>query len=95
MSKLDSILKYSFLALNAVAQVQKEIGASNGDSGVQQTKKQLAVAYVLAGAHAGETIPSITVKSIAGVVDLNASIAKALGLFGKTPEPVNVTIPAI
>jgi hypothetical protein len=83
-SIMASVLKYGALAAAAVAQVQAEVGSSGGDSGVQQNKKQLAVTYVLAAAHAGEAVPNSTVQEISAIVDLTASTAKALGLFGKS-----------
>lgn len=88
-----AILKYGAIALPAVAIVQQEIGASAGDPQVQQSKKQMAVALVLAAAHAGEAVPVAQVQQIAGLVDFFASSAKALGLFGKTADvsaPVQV-----
>jgi hypothetical protein len=85
--------KYAPLAVAAVAQVQTEVGASAGDPAVQQSKKQLAIAYILAAAHAGESVPNSTVQSIAGIVDLVAGTGKALGLFGKTAAAGSVTVP--
>lgn len=87
--------KYGALAAAAVAQVQTEVGASNGDSGLQVTKKQLAVAYVIAAAHAGESVPNTTVQTVATLVDLVAGTAKALGLFGKTASAGAVTAPVL
>lgn len=93
--KLEVIMKYSFLALNAVANVQAEVGASNGDNTVALTKKQLAVAYVLAAAHAGENVQNSTVQTIAAIVDLHANIAKSFGLFGKVADPSKtIAVPA-
>jgi hypothetical protein len=85
------ILKYGALAFAAVAQVQAEVGASTGDPAVQASKKQLAVAYVLAASHAGEQVPNATVQAISGVVELIAGMAKALGLFGKTASTTATT----
>jgi hypothetical protein len=85
--------KYGPMAIQAVTQVQAEVGGSNGDPAIQQTKKQLAVSYVLAAAHAGESVPVGTVQQVAVVVDTMATLAKALGLFGKsgsTTAPVTV-----
>ncbi len=76
--------KYAPLAVAAVAQVQSEVGASAGDTGIQQSKKALAVAYIIAAAHAGETLPNSTVQNISGIVDLVAGTTKALGIFGKS-----------
>lgn len=88
-----AIAKYAGLAAAAVQQVQAEVGASSGDSALQQSKKQLAVTYILAAAHAGESVPNGTVQEIASVVDLAASTAKALGLFGKSAAASPVTVP--
>jgi hypothetical protein len=87
------ILKYGALAFGAVAQVQQEVGSSSGDPAVQASKRQLAVAYMLATAYAGEAVPNATVQAIAGVVDFVASMAKALGLFGKVAAPGSVSVP--
>jgi hypothetical protein len=90
------IVKYGALAFAAVAQVQAEVGASSGDPAVQADKKQLAVLYVVAAAHAGESVPNATVQAISSVVELVAQMAKALGLFGKTPTPgAAVAVPAV
>lgn len=89
---MGGVLQYGALAVQAVAQVQMEAGPSNADPGIQQSKKQLAVAYVIAAAHAGEQIPVSQVQQIASVVDLVASTAKALGAFGKTPAPSATTV---
>ncbi len=91
----SAIQKYGAVAQQAVAQVQSEVGASSGDPNVQASKKQLAIMYVLAAAHAGESVPNATVQLIAGVVDFVASTAKALGLFGKVAAPsTTVTVPS-
>jgi len=91
---LSAIQKYGALAQQAVAQVQSEVGASNADPAIQSSKKQLAIMYVLAGAHAGENVSNATVQTIAGVVDFVASTAKALGLFGKVATPAaSVPVP--
>lgn len=93
---MSGVLKYGALASAAVAQVQAEVGASGGDSGVQASKKQTAVLYVLAAAHAGESVPNSTVATISAAVDFAASTAKALGLFGKTPAPGgSVSVPVL
>ena len=85
---------YGSLAAAAVAQVQSQLGPSNGDKQSQQTKLQMAVALVLAAAHAGESVPSRTVQTIAAIVEFNVSLAKALGLFGKTSTgDMTVTVP--
>jgi hypothetical protein len=90
----QGFLKYGALATAAVAQVQSEVGSSGGDPTVQQTKKQLAVMYVLAAAHAGESVPIAQVQQISAVIELVASSAKALGLFGKqTAKAAPVEVP--
>lgn len=87
-------MKYGALATAAVAQVQTEVGASAGDPVVQASKKNLAVLYVLAAAHAGEAVPNGTVQTIASIIDLAAGAAKALGVFGKTAGTGVVSVPA-
>ena len=92
---LAGVQKYGAIAQQAVAQVQAEVGAAAGDSTIQQTKRQLAVVYILAVAHAGENVPNATVQTIAAVVDFVAGTAKALGLFGKVAAPASsVSVPA-
>lgn len=91
----QGILKYLPLAVAAVATVQAEVGASGGDPATQATKKQTAVLYVLAAAHAGEAVPNSTVQTIAAMVELAAGSAKALGAFGKTAAASgSVSVPA-
>ena len=90
------IVKYGALAFAAVAQVQAEVGVSSGNPAVQADKKQLAVLYVIASAHAGESVPNATVQAISSVVELVAQMAKALGLFGKTAVPSGtVAVPSV
>lgn len=84
----SGVMKYSALASHAVQQVETEVGPGNG-----ATKKQLAVSYVLAAAHAGEAVPVPQVQAIAAAVELAAGIANALGLFG-APKAVAVSVPA-
>ena len=84
MSIFASIQKYLALAITAVHEA--EASATPG-----ATKKQIAVASVLAAAHAGETIDNATVQKISGIVEFAVSIANALGLLGKAPaSPVVV-----
>jgi hypothetical protein len=87
--------KYAPLAVAAVAQVQTEVGAAAGDPAIQASKKQLALAYVLAAAHAGELVPVGTVQTISGLIDLVASTSKALGAFGKIPGMAPVVVPPL
>lgn len=90
-----SIVKYGALALPAIAVAQQEIGAAAGDPTLQQSKKQLAIALVLAAAHAGQMVPNAQVQQIGGVIDFLVSAAKATGLLGKAPDPKgSVTVPA-
>lgn len=89
-----AIKKYGAVAQKAVSDVQAEVGQSNGDGDTRQNKKQLAVMYILAAAHAGEQVDNATVQAISGVVDFVASTAKALGLFGKVASPAaSVSVP--
>lgn len=82
-----AVLKYGALALPAIAVAQQEIGSAAGDPVVQQSKKQMAVAMILAGAHAGESVPVAQVQQISGLVDFLVSTAKATGLLGKSADP--------
>lgn len=86
MNKIAALSKYGFMALNAISQVQAEYGASKGNATVQQSKLQMAVALILAGAHAGEVIPIQRVQTIATVVEMQLTLAKALGTLGKTRQ---------
>lgn len=86
-SILSGVLKYGALATAAVTQVEQEVGAGNG-----QTKKQLAVSYVLAAAHAGESVGVPVVQEVSAVVEMAAGVANALGLFGK-PASGTVAVP--
>lgn len=91
----QALVKYGALAATAVAQVQSEVGASGGDPAIQSSKKQLAVAYVIAAAHAGESLAIPQVQEIAALVDFTASISKSLGVWGKTPDPAaTIVVPA-
>lgn len=94
LAKLQSVFaalsKYGQIAITAVHQVEAEVGPSNG-----ATKKQLAVAYVLAAAHAGEAVTVPIVAEVSAAVEMAAGIANALGLFGKPPAPsATVAVPA-
>lgn len=100
-STFSAIGKYLTLAVQAVAQVQAEIGASNGDPNLQKTKLAAAIAIVLAAAHAGENVPIAIVQKVAMAVEVAVSLANMLGLFGKTANaavtvavPVAVAVPA-
>ena len=90
----QGIVKYTQIAGAAVAQVEKEVGAANGDKAVSASKLQLAVAYVLAACHVGECVPVPVVQEIATVVEMQVGIAQALGLFGKLkPTTTGVQVP--
>jgi hypothetical protein len=86
-----AVAKYGSIASAAVQAVQNELGESSTPS-VQQTKRNAAVGIVLATAHAGEQVPVSQVQKIATVVDLAASTAKLLGLFGKAPASPEAVI---
>jgi len=89
------IAKYGAIALPAIALAQKEIGAAAGDPAIQQSKKQLALALILAGVHAGETLPNSKVQQIAGLIDFFVATTKATGLLGKVADSSGiVAVPA-
>lgn len=98
MNKLMKVFaafqKYGPIAMAAVGQVQAEIGASNGDPTVQQSKRSLAIAYVVAAAHAAENVPVDKIQQIAAAVDFAAGIAGAIGGFAKTQKTAAVVVPA-
>jgi len=48
------------------------------------------IAGILAGAHAGETVPVPQVQVIAGVVEVVVGALNASGLLGKPPTAVTV-----
>jgi hypothetical protein len=85
IAKFASFLKYAPYALAGAQAVEAAVGAGNGAD-----KKQLVIAGILAGAHAGETVPVPQVQAIAGVVDIVVGTLNAAGLLGKTPTPVSV-----
>jgi len=87
-----SIVKYGALALPAIAAAQQEIGAAAGDPIIQQSKQQMVVALILAGAHAGEIVPDAKVQQIAGLVDFLVSTVKASGAFGKAPDKAGAAV---
>lgn len=82
---LARVAKYTLLATAAVNEA--EATALPG-----ATKKQIAVAAVLAGAHAGEQVENETVKKVAAYVEFAVGIANTLGLFG-APKPTPVVVP--
>ena len=80
-----AFLTYAPYALAGAQAVESAVGAGNGAD-----KKQLVIAGILAGAHAGETVPVAQVQTIAGVVDLVVGTLNASGLLGKPAIPVVV-----
>ena len=82
-----AFLKYAPYALAGAQAVEQAVGAGSGAD-----KKQLVIAGILAGAHAGETVPVAQVQIIAAVVDTVVGTLNAAGLLGKSAAPV--TVPA-
>lgn len=80
-----AFLKYAPYALAGAQAVETAVGAGNGAD-----KKQLVIAGILAGAHAGETVPVPQVQVIASVVDLVVGTLNASGLLGKPASSVAV-----
>jgi hypothetical protein len=87
-STFGAIAKYFSLAAQAVQEVQGAIGPSGGDTGVQQSKAAAAIAIVLAGAHAGESVPVAVVQQISQAVEIAVSVAK-------TAKPAPVVVPKL
>lgn len=85
LAGMAAFLRYAPYALAGAQAVESAVGAGNGAD-----KKTLVVAGILAGAHAGETIPVPQVQVIAGVVDTVVSVLNASGLLGKTVSSVTV-----
>lgn len=88
LAGMAAFVKYAPYALAGAQAVEQAVGAGNGAD-----KKQIAVAAILAAAHAGETVPVAQVQVIAGVVDLVVGTLNAAGLLGKPPVPVVVPSP--
>ncbi len=86
-----AVANYALFAGAAVARVQAEVGSSNGDAGVQQSKFQTALSYVLAAAHAGEDVPVAKVQQIAQAVEFAVTLAKIFGKSGKVMAASTVT----
>lgn len=74
---LNAIGKYAAVATQAAHEAESSIGPGNG-----ATKQQIAVAYALAAAHAGQTVPIETVQQVAAAVELAVSVANIFGAFG-------------
>lgn len=85
--KIDSTsLQYAPQVLAGVTAIEKTAAELPGE-----TKKQIVINSVLAGAHVAEGIPIPQVAGIAALVDLFVSILKTSGFFkgkAKTPPPV-------
>lgn len=78
-------LSYGVLVNQAVKGVEAEVAGTNIDGA---TKKEMALTYVLAAAHAGETVPIGSVQIISALIDTSVSVLNALGVFKakvKTP----------
>lgn len=87
---LADFMKYAAIALPAVQAAETEIGPGNGE-----TKAQLAIAAVLAVAHAGETVPVEKVQLVSAVVDTIVSTLNATGVFTKSTPVTSVAVPAV
>ena len=83
---LSGIAKYAGIATQAVHEAEAQVGPGNG-----ATKQEIAVAYALAAAHAGQTVPIETVQQVAAAVELAVSVANMLGAFGTAKiQPIQV-----
>lgn len=91
LSKFSSIAaifaKYGAVAQAVVRDVEAAMPNAPGAS-----KKQVAVAIVLAAVHDGEQIPIAAVQSVSYVIDTLVTVANGLGLFGKAPT-ATVSVP--
>jgi len=87
LAAMVAFLKYAPYALAGAQAVEQAVGKGNGAD-----KKQLVIAGILAGAHAGETVPVPQVQVIAGVVEVVVGALNASGLLGKPATAV--TVPA-
>lgn len=85
LAGIAAFLKYAPYALAGAQAVEQVIGAGNGAD-----KKTLVIASILAGAHAGESVPVAQVQVIAGVVETVVGVLNASGLLGKPGTAVNV-----
>lgn len=88
LAAMAAFLKYAPYALAGAQAVEHVIGAGNGAD-----KKTLVIAGILAGAHAGESVPVAQVQVISGVVETVVGVLNASGLLGKTATAVNVPVP--
>jgi hypothetical protein len=84
---LGMTVQYGALVNTAVKQVEAEVGATVDGA----TKKQIALTYVLAAAHAGESIPVGSVQMVSGLIDTAVQVLNQLGVFKTkttTPAPL-------
>jgi hypothetical protein len=82
MKYLLLALQYLPYVLQGVTAVELAVGAGKG-----QSKKQLVLNAVIAGAKVGETVPEDHVKLIGGLIDSVVSDLNTAGVFGKSPVP--------
>ena len=83
---LSGIAKYAGVATQAAHEAEAQVGPGNG-----ATKQQIAVAYALAAAHAGQTVPIETVQQVAAAVELAVNVANMFGAFGAAKiQPIQV-----
>lgn len=83
MKWLQLILGLLPYVLQTVVSVEQVVGAGNG-----QTKKQLVLDAIDAGAHVGETVPVENVKIVSTLVDSVVGSLNATGFFKTQPKPV-------
>ena len=76
MSILLIALRYLPLVLEAVAAIERVIGAGNG-----KAKKDLVLAAVFAAAEVGEKSDDVTVRAVSALVDRTVSVLNAAGVF--------------
>ena len=85
LAGMTAFLKYAPYALAGAQAVEQAVGSGNGAD-----KKTLVIAGVLAGAHAGETVPVAQVQAISAVVETVVGVLNASGVLGKPGTAVNV-----
>lgn len=84
VSKIDDeTLKYAPQVLAQITTL--EVSAADLPN---QTKKQIALNAIIAGAHVGEGVPIPAVAGISELIDVFVSILKASGLFKSKPAKV-------
>lgn len=92
MGLLDRLKRVMFIMttyMPVAMQVIKEIEASGQDGA---TKKQMAVAAIIAIVHAGQSVDNATIATISFIVEMAVGMANAAGLFGKA-KAVAIEIP--